>query len=503
MAGIVAFHFASSPVSRPGNHSGSGHPQSIQAEPASRAVNPLASRIAAGASLDEFERLLHAEALDASLVEQVIRRIHSADLSLALTRAQGASDGVRHMLISALLARIAEEDAGAAVQLASNLREVSSRNEELEKQLQKWLRVAPTEATKWAEAQLNRALLDAMDAASNPADDRDREEACIAIAKGWALVDPAAASQWVQNLPDSHQRLLALQAIYSSWAASDVTSACAAAGLVSDPDLRSKLYTEIGSRWAKSDAGAALAWMQSLPSDESIQAFRSVLLHLSQSAPAEAMNRALALQTQGASETVSFLLQQWSARDATGAAQWLKTLPAGPRRDAALADLLPAWAAADPKAAASEVLAAANAESRVEMLNVVAASWAKKDPAAAMTWALKSQDADVMNAGVIQSIITQWTARGTDAVASWLDTLPQSGFRDDAIAAFARNIGGEHPQTALAWANTITESTRRSEVLQGIALRWLEEDESAARPALAALDLPTDVRERIDTVHSQ
>lgn len=503
MAGIVAFQFASSPANRLGNQPGSDHHQSIQAEPASRVVRPLAPSPATGASLDEFERLLHAEALDASLVEQVIRRIHTADLSLALTRAQGASDGVRRMLIAALLARIGEEDAGAAVHLASNLREVSARNEELEKQLQKWLHVAPAEARQWAEAQLNRALLDGAEAGSNPADDRDREEACMAIAKGWALVDPAAASQWVQSLPDSHQRLLALQAIYSSWAASDVRNACAAAGLLSEPDLRSKLYTEIGTQWAKSDADAALAWMRSLPANEGNEAFRSVLLYLSKSSPAEAMNRAMALQTEGASETVSFLLQQWSARDATAAVQWVKTLPAGPQRDAALADLIPAWAAAHPEAAANEVLAAANMEGRAEMLNVVAASWAKKDPAAAMTWALKSQDAEAMNAGVIQSIITQWTAHGTDAVASWLDTLPQSGFRDDAIAAFARNIGGEHPQTALAWANTITESTRRSEVLEGIALRWLELDESAARPALAALDLPTDVRERISSVRSR
>ena len=497
MAGILAFQFARNPANHSEDQTAS-ESKSAHADTTSRAELPLGSYPAHRSSLDEFERLLQADTLDASLVEQIIARIHSADLRLALQRAEKASDGIRRMLISALLTRIAEEDPQAAVHLASNLADISIRNEELEKQLQNWMRTAPAEATIWAKTQLNGSLLDAAAAASNPADDRDREQACIAIAKAWAIVDPAAASQWVQSLPDSHQRLLALQAIFASWADTDAKSACSAASLLSQPELRSKAYTQIGTEWAKNDAEGALAWIRSLPSNEGGEAFRSVLLHLSQSSPEQAMNQALVLSSESGAETVSFLLQQWAARDASAAAKWVNSLPPGPNREAALADVLPAWMASNPEAAAKEVLGVADNDRRLEMLNVVAASWAKKDPVAAMTWALNSQDETVMNAGVIQSIITQWTAEGTEPVASWLNKLPQSDFRDNAIAAFARTIGAEHPQAALTWANSITDSSRRAEVLEGIALRWIEQDELTARHALAGIDLPSSVREHID-----
>lgn len=82
---------------------------------------------------------------------------------------------------------------------------------------------------------------------------------------------------------------------------------------------------------------------------------------------------------------------------------------------------------------------------------------------------------------VIARLIETWTHADFNAAATWLKNQPSSPDHDIAIAAFAPLVAAKEPPSAIDWAVTITDPTRKSAVLAELYQDW-----SAKAPAEAA-----------------
>ena len=65
-------------------------------------------------------------------------------------------------------------------------------------------------------------------------------------------------------------------------------------------------------------------------------------------------------------------------------------------------------------------------------------------------------------------------------LADWLEAQPQSPTKDDALAAFSSALSRSNPSLALDWADSITETDKRSQTVGTIVKNWYKKDPKAA-----------------------
>lgn len=85
-------------------------------------------------------------------------------------------------------------------------------------------------------------------------------------------------------------------------------------------------------------------------------------------------------------------------------------------------------------------------------------------------------------APAITRFIEAWTQADFNATAGWLRDRPSSPDQDVAIAAFAPSVAVTEPPSAVDWATTISDPSRRQDVLRNIYDSWqARSPEDAAR----------------------
>ena len=267
-----------------------------------------------------------------------------------------------------------------------------------------------------------------------------------------------------------------------------------------------------------------LSWMQTAPADARQWAESSMRMELTDAAaastnPADDRDREV---------TSLAIIKAWATTEPTAALDWIKSFPESHQRTLMMEDVFRSWVAVDSARASQAALDVADPELRARLSIGVAAEWAKKDSAAAFAWAQALPDSNSRSeversvlltiantdpAGamqramslkhddniteIVESVVAQWNAHDSASLAAWLKTIPESSFRDASVAVYARNIGSTDPQAGIAWANGISNTAERSEVIETIATSWMQRDPGVAGRTLAQTDLPQDVKERL------
>lgn len=85
----------------------------------------------------------------------------------------------------------------------------------------------------------------------------------------------------------------------------------------------------------------------------------------------------------------------------------------------------------------------------------------------------------------VDQLVSPWTAMDCHAVAKWLGEEPDGPAKTAAICAYAKNVAGQEPQSAVEWALTLPAGQQRQETLKSIYKKWPEKD-AAGRAAFAA-----------------
>lgn len=203
------------------------------------------------------------------------------------------------------------------------------------------------------------------------------------IVGAWALTEPQAALDWVAQ---KSERSDAALAAFGPWLVNDPEAALAWTQGSAPPELRAALSTQIARIFENAEDGrqksVTTAMILRAPAEQ-----RATADALLQHSPAAAARLIAELPTaQPAATAFRPVFEKWIERDAPAAAQWLEALPAGRRRDEAVAAFAAVAAARDAEGAGQWVPTIADKTLREQAAESVFRAMEKRDPAAAKAW---------------------------------------------------------------------------------------------------------------------
>ena len=340
------------------------------------------------------------------------------------------------------------------------------------------------------------ALADGLRDSSNP------PGSLVAIARGWASRDGAAAAAWAANLKDdSGQPLDTTGAVFRE--------AC----LAWEQQQPGALRRTEGKLRKRIESDGVLALLGGKPGIAAIVNGNAEAQLKALQNPFATMQEVLAGMNQASAAEMTRVNSheypsptgEWSPVDLKTALSELLTQPAGSARDRLAETLLERWEAADPAAAAdfanttgmplpsrrespgeawkkvdglplAEAVAVAMPEGKAPDLDALSAAikqHVKHDPA--MVTAFLDQHMDQITKGegpwrmALRAAAYQWSQMDVNAAVEWAASLPAGPVRDEAIGRTLHELGDYDPEAALTWMAAMHHPESGSMDFRGIA----------------------------------
>jgi hypothetical protein len=195
-------------------------------------------------------------------------------------------------------------------------------------------------------------------------------ELSLRLVRKWAEAAPAAAADWVAQLPVG--------------------------------PLRAEALDQVAIVWANQALENAAAWARLLPPADRPRALGSIAQEAVRTVPVKALQFAL-------------------------------ELPAAPLRDGLIRRAVAEWVTTDPEKAVAWARQLPDDTLRDEVLAATATAWSDHDPSAAATLAATELPSGRLQADTVVSIVQRWAQQNPDRAAAWVQTFPENDLRWDAI----------------------------------------------------------------------
>ena len=88
--------------------------------------------------------------------------------------------------------------------------------------------------------------------------------------------------------------------------------------------------------------------------------------------------------------------------------------------------------------------------------------------------------------------ISSWAFNDANAAGNWLGRQDQGPELDQARQQFASSVVQKDPVSAMAWADAITDDSKRVGAVQNVYMQWAGKDRAAADVALEGTNLSED-----------
>lgn len=446
----------------------------------------------------------------------------------------------RGQALSAVL-RTIDWDPARVLQIAQRLPPGNTRGSLMYEIFQQWMK------NDFASAQLYATQVRG----------RDAESLKYAVVKELAEKDPRSAIDFAFNVGLGKNG--SLHNVFGTWARSDPQAALRASLDLSNPQLRQNSINAIMGIWSNSDFAGALNYVLNIPESGLRQSLLSTLRPRTLQDHRVLFDTAMQRITDGDQlrRTMS-LLSGWARLDREQALAAFKTIPPGPAFEGACAALasewkmnhpasetLPVWLANIPSGQlrtntlhtlflnwnyddhenALRALAELPQNDRKDAIWGLSITWSRRNYEELLEWSATLTDASeqaiaehegikhwAYHAGEAASryvdnlpepkkgallplVVEAW--QDANAAAEWLRKQPAGNPKDAGLEHLTNKIAVEDPRSALLWAMSITDSTRRSQRLEKLAQAWLRQDPATARTWLTTSPLPRDIRERV------
>jgi len=325
----------------------------------------------------------------------------------------------------------------------------------------------------------------------------------------------------LQKLPAGQKRDAMLAALSNQWAKTDPKGFLAVSGKMTNPLAKQASTSTALTTWATQDPKAALDWLKQNPGSTSAlntQEYNAIISGYAVSNPAEAFNLvstmpdgATAFSADSRAKLAAFqalISGVGSTGNFSSAVDMISQLPPGTQlQTQAYSSLVAQWAQTSPADAAAWVAANSANSTAGQVRNydsMIASNWAQSDPAAAALWAAQ-QDATMQasNANgtsgpgggrggrgnsLLATAVGTWVAEGgINDAGSYLNSLPASTSKDQAVAAFVNGSSSEDPAGSMAWAGTITNPNLQQRAQDQVAATWSQSDPAGFQAYLATL----------------
>jgi hypothetical protein len=350
------------------------------------------------------------------------------------------------------------------------------------------------------------------------------------VARAWAEENPQAAIAWGERMENAASRKQVLNSVVEQWADSDPQALIAWSKNVQDDELRRSAVSRGISQLAAMDVPAALSQIETMPGgeerDQAVMAAanslgqqdaRGAVQLLNQLEPGiertQALSRACSIWANSEPRAaVEWLFQnsppskdgyeltnvlwQWASTAPNEAVSWAEGLPAGERRETALAGVAVSLSYQEP-ARAQKLFDQLSPDAKASVAERFAASLGQQDPNKARAWA-EALPPGKAQAVALGTVAYQMASKNVADAAQWLDKLPVGEVRDRAVMGFSNYAGRRDPEGALAWAVTISDERDRLQQVESLVKQWRGVDEAAARKWLdSSTQLTAEQRRRI------
>src|SRR5690606_1947425 len=94
-------------------------------------------------------------------------------------------------------------------------------------------------------------------------------------------------------------------------------------------------------------------------------------------------------------------------------------------------------------------------------------------------WVVQQQTDDPGDA--IRGVMMNWANQDPAGAVAFINQQPQGELRDEAISTYVFSNRNVNPQEAITLAESISDDGARNRTIGMTAMRWLREDEAAAR----------------------
>ncbi len=297
------------------------------------------------------------------------------------------------------------------------------------------------------------------------------------ILQSWASVDPANAAKYYQQNP-------------REFAMMDMMGG-GRGGPMGGQGASSIIATE----WARQDPTAAMAWAASLTSGKS-QAMNSVITELAKTDPRKAAEMISQFDDASKADAYRSVASQYGAKDFNEAQAWIRTLPAADQAGA-LAAAIGGLSNTDPEKAALQVATMEDGNAKDRLVGPIARDLARKDPQAAADF-VKSQTSEQAQQDAMRDFMPTWTNQNPVAALAFANNFPQGEVRDSAIGAYVWSNNTSSPADLVKTAETISDEGDRDRAVGMAAMRWMREDETAAKEYVqSSTVLSDDAKQRI------
>lgn len=271
--------------------------------------------------------------------------------------------------------------------------------------------------------------------------DESKNEFMGTLISSWSLLDPEAASRFMDNLGDTRISIgyKIRKDIAYNWATLDPSAALNWVAKQSGNEFVDTiyLYDNVIRGWCRKDLTAASGYVGQHLNDPGAE--------------------------QGASSVASAMFEQ----NVDEARDWVNQLPVGAPRN--------------------------EAESRIAYL------WAAKDPSSAAKW-LATLPADEQT-NLVSTIARNWVETNWPEASRWIATLTGDN-RDEALAA-AVDREGANRTDSLSLAMSIGKVEMRNDMIESVVRRWAASDPNAAEIWVKASPLSNEQRDYLTSVISE
>ena len=275
------------------------------------------------------------------------------------------------------------------------------------------------------------------------------------VAKEWAEFDPEEAIKWSDSL-DNKLRDQALSHIASEVLELDSDRAEQITRKISSAEGRRSLMEQIGRLQMTANFDEAVRWMEELPEEDRASAWRGAAKEWVALDPASASQYAMNIEDPKIQEQlVDALSYSWPRIDPQAAANWAQSL-SGKSQSEALYRIVDTWARDSPQDAAFFVQSSLEGELQEKMTRRVADRLMKNNVDQAAEWVMTLDQGETKK-DAYRDLAQYWLKRDSMKASEWIAHLPNSPERDSAVSALINNIERDDPETAIIWAETLSD----------------------------------------------
>ncbi len=415
--------------------------------------------------------------------------------------------------------------------------------------------------------------LEAARAAAAAVSGPQRTQALAGLALAWAERDSAAALAWAQGLPAGSERDAVLKSTLIGLARSDPMAALDKIDLVppggDEMAFASDVASQVLSEAADANWEQTVQWLEAHPGKLGGQSLNGLMNALSQRLTTDPAGT-LQFLAQRPLHDLSPVFGNAVLNDGYARVEdmwkWLEAQPDSPFVNGARSSLLNAMAWKEPPRAFEQLekLAAANADSPLLQQGVssllnggtqmdefenfygqasptiralllesalmfgrdtigadpqvwverlddlpaekrsratmgLASSWAATDPEGALGWVNSLPDSpDRQNA--VGAVTSSWANTDIFGAAAWIDSLPAGATRDIATGAMVGVAARKEPESAWSWALTIENREQRGPALMTAYRAMAEKDPALARQMAVSSNLSPEELQGLDEV---